>query len=58
MRLASNLAHDLGSPLPLGEAAEAIYAKVTQETPELAHKDFSSVYRSFQNAGMESRKAS
>jgi 3-hydroxyisobutyrate dehydrogenase len=58
MGLASHLANDFGSPLPLGAAAEAIYAKVTQETPDLARKDFSSVYRYFQTAAMDGRKAS
>ena len=57
MGLASELANKFGSPLPLGEAAEAIYAKVTQETPDLARKDFSSVYRYFQTAAMERRNA-
>jgi 3-hydroxyisobutyrate dehydrogenase len=57
MGLASRLANDFGSPLPLGEAAEAIYAKVTQETPDLARRDFSSVYRYFQTAGLEGRNA-
>ncbi|OBZ75658.1 3-hydroxyisobutyrate dehydrogenase, mitochondrial [Grifola frondosa] len=45
MGLAKDLAESIGSPLPLGEAAESIYADVVREDPELANKDFSSVYR-------------
>ncbi|KAF8969876.1 3-hydroxyisobutyrate dehydrogenase [Flammula alnicola] len=45
MGLASDVAQHRRSPLPLGEAAKAIYTKIVQERPELANKDFSSVYR-------------
>jgi 3-hydroxyisobutyrate dehydrogenase len=45
MGLATEIAHRSKSPLPLGEAAEKIYAQVIEEQPALARKDFSSVYR-------------
>jgi 3-hydroxyisobutyrate dehydrogenase len=45
MSLATEIANHSGSPLPLGEAAESIYAQVVKEQPALARKDFSSVYR-------------
>ena len=44
MGLASDIAHQRNSPLPLGEAAKEIYAKVIEKYPELAGRDFSSVY--------------
>ncbi|PPQ86879.1 hypothetical protein CVT25_012598 [Psilocybe cyanescens] len=45
MGLASNVAEQQGSPLPLGEAAKEIYSRIIKEKPELSTKDFSSVYR-------------
>jgi len=45
MGLASNVAQQKKSPLPLGEAAKEIYAKAIKQHPELASRDFSSVYR-------------
>ncbi|KAI0831144.1 3-hydroxyisobutyrate dehydrogenase [Trametes gibbosa] len=45
MGLATDLADSTGTPLPLGNAAEKIYADVVSEDPELSNKDFSSVYR-------------
>jgi len=45
MGLASDIAQQRKSPLPLGEAAEEIYAKTIEKYPELAGRDFSSVYR-------------
>lgn len=45
MGLASDVANQRQSPLPLGEAAKAIYSTVVEQSPELANKDFSSVYR-------------
>lgn len=50
MGLASDLAETFASPLPLGEAAELIYADAVREDPELANKDFSSVYRYLRRA--------
>jgi 3-hydroxyisobutyrate dehydrogenase len=44
MGLASNVAQQRQSPLPLGEAAKEIYSKIVHERPELSTKDFSSVY--------------
>jgi len=45
MRLATDAAGTHSSPLPLGEAARDLYAEVTRTHPELAKKDFSSVYQ-------------
>ncbi|KAF9811013.1 hypothetical protein IEO21_06717 [Rhodonia placenta] len=45
MGLAKDIAEAMKSPLPLGSAAEEIYADVIEDDPELANKDFSSVYR-------------
>jgi 3-hydroxyisobutyrate dehydrogenase len=45
MSLATEIASQSKSPLPLGEAAKSIYAQVVEEQPGLARKDFSSVYR-------------
>ncbi|TFK54810.1 hypothetical protein OE88DRAFT_1805234 [Heliocybe sulcata] len=45
MGLAANIAKATGVPLPLGEAAEKLYAHVIAEDPQLIRKDFSSVYR-------------
>jgi len=48
MGLATEVAEQQSTPLPLGELAKKIYADVVEKTPELANKDFSSVYRYFQ----------
>ncbi|KAJ3780813.1 NAD binding domain of 6-phosphogluconate dehydrogenase-domain-containing protein [Lentinula aff. detonsa] len=45
MGLASNVAALAGCPVPLGQAAETLYAQMVEEQPELAQKDFSSVYK-------------
>lgn len=45
MGLATDIAGQCSSPLPLGKAAERIYGDVVKQQPELARKDFSSVYR-------------
>ncbi|KAJ8093307.1 hypothetical protein AAF712_009779 [Marasmius tenuissimus] len=58
MSLATNIASASGSPLPLGEAAESLYAQVIKEEPELARKDFSSVYRYLSKAAAQGRKVS
>jgi 3-hydroxyisobutyrate dehydrogenase len=44
MGLASEIAQQQKSPLPLGETAEEIYAKTIERYPELSRRDFSSVY--------------
>ena len=49
MGLASDIAVQCRSPLPMGEAAKNIYSKVVEKRPELAVKDFSSVYRFLKN---------
>lgn len=56
MGLASNVAAMAGCPIPLGQAAEALYAQMIEEQPELARKDFSSVYK-FLRKTAEERKA-
>ncbi|KAI0080602.1 3-hydroxyisobutyrate dehydrogenase [Panus rudis PR-1116 ss-1] len=57
MGLASEIADACASPLPLGEAAEALYAEVVQQEPELANRDFSSVYQYLRLVGdREGRK--
>lgn len=45
MGLASNVAQQRESPLLLGDAAKDIYRKIVEKRPELAGKDFSSVYQ-------------
>lgn len=45
MGLAADIAKKNNCPLPLGEAAEALYARSIQDQPELATRDFSSVYK-------------
>ncbi|TFK25042.1 3-hydroxyisobutyrate dehydrogenase, partial [Coprinopsis marcescibilis] len=45
MGLATDIAEKAKSSLPLGHAARDIYSKVVLEDPELAKKDFSSVYK-------------
>jgi len=45
MGLAKDIAVQRGSPIPMGEAAREIYSKIVEGRPELAVKDFSSVYR-------------
>ena len=44
MGLATDAGEMLSCPLPMGEAAQKMYAAVIQTSPELANKDFSSVY--------------
>jgi 3-hydroxyisobutyrate dehydrogenase len=44
MGLATEVSKGLGSPMPLGEAAEKIYIEAVKGEPERARKDFSSVY--------------
>jgi 3-hydroxyisobutyrate dehydrogenase len=56
MGLASNIATNFRTPLPLGEAARSIYAEVIEQQPELSRKDFSSVYRYLQTAAQEGRR--
>ncbi|KAF8842551.1 hypothetical protein BDN67DRAFT_947523 [Paxillus ammoniavirescens] len=45
MDLATNIAGTSKSPLPLGQAAKDFYAEVVTRRPDLAKKDFSSVYK-------------
>lgn len=52
MGLATEIAKKNLSPLPLGELAEALYAKAIQEQPELATQDFSSVYKFLKSRAM------
>jgi 3-hydroxyisobutyrate dehydrogenase len=45
MGLATSIAKSAGAQLPLGTVAEKLYAEVVDKRPELARKDFSSVYK-------------
>jgi 3-hydroxyisobutyrate dehydrogenase len=45
MGLATGSGKMLNVPLPLGEKAEEVYAEMLKTKPELAVRDFSSVYR-------------
>lgn len=45
MGLATEIAKKNNSALPLGEAAEELYEKAIQDQPELAARDFSSIYK-------------
>ncbi|EAU88397.1 3-hydroxyisobutyrate dehydrogenase [Coprinopsis cinerea okayama7 len=45
MRLATDIAEKNQSALPLGVAARELYQKAIEEKPELAKKDFSSVFK-------------
>ncbi|KAG7452818.1 3-hydroxyisobutyrate dehydrogenase [Guyanagaster necrorhizus] len=45
MGLAADIGAQTGTPLPMGDAATQIYARMLQASPELATKDFSSVYK-------------
>ncbi|KAF9228682.1 hypothetical protein BS17DRAFT_744692 [Gyrodon lividus] len=45
MDLALNIANTSNSPLPIGEAARDFYAEVIIRRPDLAKKDFSSIYK-------------
>ena len=57
MGLATEAADMLGCPLPMGEAAEKVYADIIEDEPEYAKKDFSSVYQYLRvSADEESRK--
>lgn len=56
MGLATAIAAKSQSPLPLGGAAENIYAEVINRQPELARKDFSSVYEYLRIAAQEGKK--
>jgi len=57
MGLATEAGDLLACPLPMGEAAEKMYAEVIKAEPELANKDFSSVYKYLRVASdNESRK--
>ncbi|KAI0094046.1 3-hydroxyisobutyrate dehydrogenase [Irpex rosettiformis] len=57
MGLATEVGDLVGCPLPMGEAAERMYKEVIEAEPELANKDFSSVYKYLRlTADEESRK--
>lgn len=45
MGLATEIGKKHKCPLPLGEAAESVYAETIRTKPDLAAKDFSSVYK-------------
>jgi len=56
MGLATGIADRVGTPLPLGGAAERIYADVLKQQPTLGRKDFSSVYQYLCVAAQEGRR--
>lgn len=56
MGLATDIAAESGSPLPLAHAAAMIYSEVLESQPELARKDFSSVYRYLSDAAAAGTK--
>jgi 3-hydroxyisobutyrate dehydrogenase len=56
MGLASHIAKTVQVPLPLGEAAESIYSEVVKEYPELAKKDFSSVFVFLKEAAQKGKQ--
>lgn len=56
MGLATEIASTSGTPLPLGEAAASIYEEVLKRQPELAKKDFSSVYVYLDRIAEEGKK--
>jgi 3-hydroxyisobutyrate dehydrogenase len=58
MGLATQIGSLTGSPLPLAGAAEHIYGNVVQECPDLARKDFSSVYKYLEQAAENGKKIS
>ncbi len=45
MGLATEAAGAIGCPLPMGGAAEKVYAQIIVEEPDFSRKDFSSVYQ-------------
>ena len=45
MGLATGSGKTLNVPLPLSEKAEGVYAEMLKTKPELATRDFSSVYK-------------
>ncbi|KAJ7093178.1 NAD binding domain of 6-phosphogluconate dehydrogenase-domain-containing protein [Mycena epipterygia] len=45
MGLATDIATQTGTELPLGDAARRLYCLMMEQQPELGRKDFSSVYR-------------
>lgn len=56
MGLATEVSSASGSPLPMAEAAESIYADMVERHAELRGRDFSSVYRYLERAAEEGRK--
>lgn len=56
MGLATQIGVSTGTPLPLANAAEHIYAGVVQHHKDLATKDFSSVYKYLERAAEEGKK--
>jgi 3-hydroxyisobutyrate dehydrogenase len=56
MGLATDMGVRSGSPLPLAGAAESIYTEVVKRQPDLARKDFSSVYLFLRKAAEEGKK--
>lgn len=55
MGLAASIGKASDSALPLGGAAKGIYEEAIRRQPELAKKDFSSVYVHLKNLGVVER---
>lgn len=56
MGLATGIAEKSQVPLPLGEAAQSIYSQSIDHQPDLARKDFSSVYQYLQKVAQDGKK--
>jgi 3-hydroxyisobutyrate dehydrogenase len=56
MGLATDIGTSSGSPLPLAEAAESVYAEMLKQHPDLGRKDFSSVYLFLREATEKGKK--
>jgi 3-hydroxyisobutyrate dehydrogenase len=53
MRLATEIGKTHQCALPLGAAAESVYAECIERLPDLAGRDFSSVYKYLKGRGSQ-----
>lgn len=56
MGLATDIASTHSNPLPLGEFAHNLYSQMLRTRPDLAKKDFSSIYQYLQGIGKENTR--
>jgi 3-hydroxyisobutyrate dehydrogenase len=56
MGLATHLGSTFDSPLPLGEAAEKLYAHIIEKQPAYAKRDFSAVYKYLREQAEDGKK--